>query len=308
MKILLLGGNGQLGFELHRTLAVYGQVIATTRTGLLPEGAKALRMDFSDLSQLEAIIDEQRPNVIVNAVAYTKVDDAEKHPEDADRLNHLMPAILAKKAREHGALLIHFSTDYVYSGDQQRPWTERDRPEPQSVYGRTKLAGDRAIIASECAHWIIRTQWLYAARGQNFMRTMLARAKAGSPLKIVDDQIGAPTPVRVVAAAVACMLARWLTDLSTPGQALSGIYHLATRDQCSWYEFADAIFQEAHNIGVLQERPQYAAVSSADFQAVAKRPRYSVLNCDKLTRDFDLRLPDWRSVLRQTLHEYQSLK
>jgi dTDP-4-dehydrorhamnose reductase len=304
MKILLLGGNGQLGFELHRALLVYGTIIATTRSGQLPDGSACTKADLADLDALAHLIESEQPNIIVNAAAYTAVDKAEQEPELANTINHLAPALLAAKARDLGALLIHFSSDYVYSGENSMPWRETDPTMPLGVYGKSKLAGDKAIIESKCAFWIIRTQWLYGARGSNFLRTMLQRAQAGLPLKVVNDQFGAPTPVRVVASAVLGMLARWLTDLRATGQSSTGVYHLSSREQCSWFDFAEAIFQEASNIGLLNVPVALSAATTAEFAAPAKRPRFGVLNCEKLTREFDLRLPNWQSGLRQTVAEF----
>ena len=315
MKILVIGGNGQLGFELQRALSIFGDVSITTRNSKCPAGYPCLHLDLSDADATSTLLEQIRPHVIVNAAAYTAVDQAQIEPVRAQATNTNAVATLGRKARELSAMLVHFSTDYVYSGENQIPWTERDPTAPQSVYGTSKLSGDLAIIDSECAHWIIRTQWLYAARGNNFMRTMLrlgaaqleARANGGEvvPISIVNDQIGAPTPVRWIAGAVVSMISRWLQDLTLPGQSRTGTYHLTAGGQTNWFEFANEIFQQAFVLGLLVEAPKTTPVSSKVFAAKAPRPRYSVLSNSKIAREFDIRLPDWRDGLAQTMAEYK---
>ena len=315
MKILVIGGNGQLGFELQRALSLFGEVSITTRTSKCPAGYPCLYLDLNDGDATSTLLEQIRPHVIVNAAAYTAVDQAQSEPGRAQAINTHAVATLARKARELSAMLVHFSTDYVYSGENQIPWTERDPTAPQSIYGNSKLSGDLAIVDSECAHWILRTQWLYAARGHNFMRTMLrlgaaqldARAQGGEPslIKIVNDQIGAPTPVRWIAGAVASMISRWLQDLTLPGHSRTGTYHLTAGGQTNWFEFANEIFHQAFVLGLLTEAPKTTPVSSKVFAASAPRPRYSVLSNAKIAREFDIRLPDWRDGLAQTLAEYK---
>ena len=315
MKILVIGGNGQLGFELQRALSIFGDVSITTRSSKCPAGYPCLHLDLNDEDATSTLLEQLRPHVIVNAAAYTAVDLAQSEPLRAQAINTNAVAMLGRKARELSAMLVHFSTDYVYSGESQIPWTERDPTAPQSVYGASKLSGDLAIIDSECAHWILRTQWLYAARGNNFMRTMLrlgkaqldARAKGDDvlPINIVNDQIGAPTPVRWIAGAVASMISRWLQDLTLPGQSRTGTYHLTAAGHTHWFEFANEIFHQAFVLGLLPEEPKTTPVSSKVFAAKAPRPRYSVLSNSKIAREFDIRLPDWRDGLAQTLAEYK---
>lgn len=311
MKILVIGGNGQLGFELQRALSLFGDVSITTRNSKCPAGHACLRLDIEDTDELNAVLENLRPHVVVNAAAYTQVDLAQTQWQKAEAINTRAVANMARKAREISALLIHFSSDYVYSGENRIPWTERDPTIPLSKYGMSKLAGDEAILQSDCAHWILRTQWLYAPRGQNFMRTMLRlaeeRIRSGSkePLRIVDDQLGAPTPVRWVAGAVAAMISRWLQDLSMPGQSRTGIYHLSSAGETTWYGFAEEIFEQAYMLGLLSEIPKITPISSAEFGAPAMRPRYSVLSNQKIAREFDLRLCDWREGLAQTIAEYK---
>ncbi len=315
MKILVIGGNGQLGFELQRALALFGDVSITTRNSKCPAGYPCLHLDLNDSDATSLLLDQLRPHLIVNAAAFTAVDLAETEGARAEAINQNAVAMLARKARELSAMLVHFSSDYVYSGENQIPWTERDPCEPQSVYGVSKLGGDQAVIDSECAHWILRTQWLYAARGNNFMRTMLRLGAAQfdavkngatpSPIQIVSDQIGAPTPVRWVAGTVASMISRWLQDLTMPGQSRTGLYHLSAGGQTNWHEFAGEIFHQAFVLGLMPEAPKTQAVSTKVFAAAAPRPRYSVLSNSKIAREFDIRLPDWRDGLAQTLAEYK---
>jgi dTDP-4-dehydrorhamnose reductase len=311
MKILVIGGNGQLGFELQRTLSLFGEVSITTRNSKCPAGHACARLDLEDTDELVSVLDSLRPHIIVNAAAYTQVDRAQTDAAKAEAINHRAVSVMARKARELSSMLVHFSSDYVYSGENRLPWTERDPTMPNSVYGNSKLSGDQAIIESECAHWIIRTQWLYAARGNNFMRTMLKLAReriaAGNaePLRVVDDQIGAPTPVRWVAGTVAAMISRWLQDLTMPGQSRTGVYHLSAAGQASWFEFAGEIFFQAYMLGLLPEVPKLQAISTAEFGAAAPRPKHSVLNNSKIAREFDIRLPDWREGLEQTLAEHK---
>ena len=303
MKILLLGANGQLGYELHRQLAVFGEVEVSTRDGILPGGLRCKAIDIGETEQLESAIREARPNLIVNASAFTGVDLAEQQPERAWKINVHAVASMAASARELSALLIHFSSDYVYSGYNAIPWTERDPCAPESQYGRSKLAGDLAIVDSRCAHWIIRTQWLYAARGNNFMRAILRRAQEGKPLRVVGDQFGAPTPVRWVASAVSSMVSRWLDQFGVPGQSSTGVYHFAAQGTCSWHTYALELLKQAHALGLLREIPDLREVSTAEYAAPAPRPRYGVLNCQKIKREFDIAPPNWREGLRQTLCE-----
>jgi dTDP-4-dehydrorhamnose reductase len=313
MKILVIGGNGQLGFELQRALSLFGDVSITTRSSKCPAGYPCLHLDIADTDAIGALLDQLRPHVIVNAAAYTQVDRAETDTARAQLINRDAVAALAKKARELSAMLVHFSSDYVYSGENRLPWTERDPCVPASAYGSSKLGGDQAILDSECAHWIIRTQWLYAARGNNFLRTMMRLAseqlaQGGAeikPIRIVNDQFGAPTPVRWVAGTVAAMLSRWLQDLTMPGQSRTGIYNLSARGQTDWHEFAEEVFHQAVMLDLLPQLPSFEAISTKAFAAAAPRPRFGVLSNSKIAREFDVRLPDWRDGVAQTLAEYK---
>jgi dTDP-4-dehydrorhamnose reductase len=311
MKILVIGGNGQLGFELQRQLSVFGEVSITTRTSKCPAGHPCIRLDLGDSEEISSLLESLRPHIIVNAAAYTQVDKAQSDAARAEMINRTAVATMARKAREISALLIHFSTDYVYSGDNRLPWTERDPVMPASVYGATKLGGDQAIMESECAYWILRTQWLYGARGHNFLRTMLRlgaeRIAAGNyeALKVVNDQFGAPTPVRWLAITVSSMVSRWLQEVSHPGQSRTGIYHLSAAGQCTWHDFAGEIFEQAHMLGLINALPKLEGVSTLQYGAAAPRPRYTVLSNQRIQREFDIRLPDWREGVSQTLADYK---
>jgi dTDP-4-dehydrorhamnose reductase len=301
LKILLLGANGQLGFELRRSLCVLGTVVPVMRRR---EGSDA---DFSDPEALRALVQAERPHVIVNAAAYTAVDRAESDREQAFQVNAHAVRTLAEQARELGALLVHVSTDYVFSGNNRLPWTELDPAQPISVYGASKLAGEQAVVESGCAHLILRVQGLFSARRSNFLRTMLRLAKGDAPIRVVQDQFVAPTPARWVADGIACMLARWLIEQAS-GDQYSGIYHLAASGQTSWFEFAKNIFHQAHVRGLIVGVPNLQPLSSDEFVAAAKRPKFSVFNCEKIRQDFDIELPDWREGVALVLDELKESK
>ena len=291
MKILLLGKNGQVGWELRRSLAPLGLV-------------KALGRDQADLAQPEALADlvaQEAPTVVVNAAAYTAVDRAESEPELARRVNAQAVAALARAVQRRDALLVHFSTDYVFDGAKGEPYVEDDPAAPLGVYGQTKWEGEEAIRASGCRHLILRTSWVYARRGNNFLRTMLRLAGERDALSVVDDQIGAPTSAALVADVTALLLYRRAHD-STPAL---GTYHLTANGATSWYGWARLAIAEAAargaalSLGPEQVRP----IASADYPQAAPRPADSRLNTDKLCRAFGLTLPDWAPAVRRAVAE-----
>lgn len=286
-RILLLGKNGQVGWELRRTLAPLGHVWALD----YPE------VDFTEVAALRRLVLDHRPQLVVNAAAYTAVDKAESEPERALLINGQAPAALAEAARQAGALLVHYSTDYVYDGAQRAPYVETDTPHPLSAYGRSKLAGDQAIQQSGCAHLIFRLCWVYGARGQNFMRTMLRLARERETLRVVADQIGSPTWSRMIAEASALALKQWLA--AEDRAALSGVYHLRAGGEASWHAFASRIIE----LMPAAERKCRAveAITTADYPAPARRPAWSVMSCEKLRRVFGLELPHWEESLRLVL-------
>lgn len=302
MRVLLLGASGQIGHELWRQLQPFAEVVGTTRSGVLPGGGSCLALDLVDPLALDEIVARVRPNVIINAAAYTQVDRAEQEPEAAERLNHLFPARLAQLALEHCALLVHFSTDYVFSGQGKTAWLEDAPAQPQSVYGRTKLAGEQAITRSRCAHLILRTQWIYASRGNNFLLTMLRLAREGRNPAVVADQIGAPTPAAWVAAITVSILARWRVRNVSLGPG-NGIYHLTAAGEASWFDFANLLLRQAELKGLISQLPTLTPTTTASYGAAAPRPLWSVLDNTKLEAAFGLRLPSWRLGVEQVLSE-----
>ncbi len=288
MRILLTGRDGQIGYELQRSLAPLGEVVALGRKEL----------DLADAAALRAAVVRHEPDVIVNAAAYTAVDQAEKEPELARAINAEAPGILADAARRIGAALVHYSTDYVFDGTKGAPYVEDDPTHPLGVYGATKVAGEHAIAATGVPHLTLRTSWVYATRGRNFLLTVLRLATEREQLRIVDDQVGAPTWAGDIAAATADVLRKWC---GSPSMAeITGIYHLSAGGQTTWYEFARAILAEA-GARVLEPRPilarEIVAIRTEDYPTPARRPRYSVLDNTKLARTFDVVLADWRTQL-----------
>lgn len=284
MKILLLGKNGQVGWELQRSLAPLGELVACDFDSPAP-----LRADFSNPASLSALVQSVRPDVIVNAAAHTAVDKAESEPELAQAINAEAPAVLAREAADLGALLVHYSTDYVFDGSGEWPRDESAPTGPLSVYGRTKLAAEQAIAASGCRHLILRTSWVYGLHGANFMKTMLRLGRERDELRVVGDQIGAPTWTRHLADVSALILAR--------REVPDGLYHLAAAGETSWHGYAEAIFKEARRTGLLDKSPVVRRITSAEFPLPAARPANSRLDCSRFQRDFGLALPDWRSGL-----------
>ena len=293
---LLLGATGQVGFELARTLWWLGDGHAPDR----------IRLDLSDLERVEAWLAEHRPAVVVNAAAYTAVDQAEQESSQAFLLNARLPALLADYCAAQGALLVHYSSDYVYSGEGNTPWREGDVARPLSVYGRSKLAGDQAIIDSGCDHLIFRTSWVYSERGHNFVKTMLRLGSDhDSPhesqhdsLRVVSDQLGVPTSARMIAEATSLALQRYRQDPS-----VAGLYHLAPRGTTSWHGVACEIFRQGPELGhALRMTPdRVVAIASDDYPTSARRPLNSRLDASRFATTFEVTLPSWQALLRQTL-------
>ncbi|MEC9386113.1 MAG: dTDP-4-dehydrorhamnose reductase [Pseudomonadota bacterium] len=290
-NILLLGKTGQVGFELHRVLSPLGPINAPGRAEL-------------DLTSAQAVADyleRSRPDLIVNAAAWTAVDAAEEQQTEARRLNAGLPEQLAKYSAEQGAFLVHYSSDYVYPGNGTEPWQEDSATGPLSVYGQTKLEGDQAIQQSGCEHLIFRTSWVYSARGNNFMKTMLRLAKSKTELNIVADQIGAPTPARLIAQ---------ITAMAIQSNISNGLYHLAPRGETSWHGFAREIFCLAKEKGEqLTMGPENAhPIPTSDYPTPAKRPLNSRMDLTKLANALNLAMPSWQSQLAITLDEYLEKK
>lgn len=292
MRILLFGKNGQLGWELQRTLAPLGTMVALDRNG-----QQGLCGDLANREGIAATLDAVKPDIIVNAAAYTAVDKAEQEHEQAARINAGAPAQMAEYARRTGARLVHYSTDYVFNGSGVTPWSETDPTGPVNHYGASKLAGEQAIQASGCEHLIFRTSWVYAARGNNFMKTMLNLARTRDTLSIVSDQIGAPTPARLIAEVSALAVHQRLT---------SGLYHLTTAGATSWHGFASDIFVQAGKLGeTLQlDLAKVKAITSSEYPTPARRPLNSRLALDKLQAALGIQLPDWQEQLTLTLQDH----
>ena len=288
MNILLTGKNGQVGWELARALLPLGRAHAFGHAEL----------DLADAAAVRRTLDEVQPDVIVNAAAYTAVDKAESETELANAINAAAPALLAQEAARRGALLIHYSTDYVFDGAKAAPYVESDATNPLSAYGRSKLAGEEGIRASGCDHLIFRTSWVYAARGANFLRTILRLAAEREALRVVADQIGAPTWARLIAEATAHALRQALRERSG-GTFDSGVFHLAAAGETSWHGFASAIVAGRGGLRVQQVTP----IATAEYPLPAPRPANSRLNTDAVRARFGLTLPDWQTCLQLCLEE-----
>ncbi len=293
MTILLLGANGQLGQELRRALAPLGTIVATTRSGALPDGSACEVADFDQPASLAALLDRVRPTVVVNAAAYTAVDRAEDDREAAFRANAEAPGVLAHWCAQAGVPLVHYSTDYVFDGQGTRPYREDDATAPLGVYGASKLAGEQAIRAAGGRHLIFRTAWVYASHSANFLRTMLRVGAERDVLRVVADQIGTPTPAALIADVTAQALQH--------DGALSGTWHLTAKGETSWHGFAEAIFADAVATGVLPRAPNVEAISTAEYPTPAKRPAYSHLDVAKLEQDFGVVLPRWQDGLKRVI-------
>lgn len=291
-RILLTGIGGQVGWELQRTLQPLGEVVACDRQ----------RLDLADPDCLRAVLRETKPTIIVNPAAYTAVDKAESEPELAQAINGTAPGILAEEAKRLDALLVHYSTDYVFDGAKTTPYVEDDPTAPLGTYGRSKLAGEAAIQASGCRHLIFRTCWVYGARGHNFLRTMLRLARERDELHVVADQHGAPTWSRMIAETTTVALALAHRD----GQ--QGTYHLAAAGATTWHGFASAIVVEANTRGILDRATPVRRIASADFPTPTQRPANSRLDCGRLREDFGLQPPDWETQLALCLDEIGGMR
>ena len=297
MRILLVGGNGQVGTELRRSLAPLGELVAATRTGSLSDGGDCEVADLDQPGALAALVERVAPDVVANAAAYTAVDRAEDEPGLAHRVNADAPAALAGACARTGALLLHYSTDYVFDGRGTRPYREDDPTDPVGVYGASKRAGELAVAASGCRHLVLRTAWVYAAHGHNFLRTMLRLGAERDELRVVADQVGTPTPAALIADASAEMVER----VAGGRGPQRGTWHLTAAGETSWHGFAEAIFDGAVARGLVARRPRVVPITTADFPTRAVRPAYSVLDLAALRRDFDLSPPPWQAGLAQVL-------
>jgi dTDP-4-dehydrorhamnose reductase len=283
VNVLLLGRDGQLGRALQSVLPSLGKLAAIGHA----------EADLADGKALASALARHAPDVIVNAAAYTAVDRAESEPELADAVNGRAPAILAAHAASSGSLLVHYSTDYVFDGARQGAWTEDDHPAPLGAYGRSKLAGERAIAASGCRHLVLRTSWVYAPWGANFLLTILRLARERPELRVVDDQVGAPTSVLALARATTELVGRMQSGPDRRG----GLYHLAAAGHTSWHGFAQAI------VGSAGLATPVRAIPSSEYRSAARRPLNSRLDCARIARDFGIVLPDWQQGLREVMDE-----
>ena len=293
-KIVLLAHTGQVGFELHRQLQSLGSIITVSRGDV----------DFLDSDAVYKHIDELAPDIIVNAAAYTAVDKAETDESNAFAINRDLPKILAKLSVIHDALLVHYSTDYVYPGDGEKPWSEDDLTGPQNLYGQSKLEGDLAVENIASKFLIFRTSWVYAARGSNFLLSMLRLGKEREALNIVSDQIGAPTPARLIATVTSLCIQKIL--VSDKAHELSGVYHLAPQGYTSWHGFAQMIFERARSEGVTLALKEdgLGQIESTEYPTPAARPLNSRLSLDKIESAFGLAMPTWQSQLCLTFEEW----
>lgn len=291
MRFLLIGATGQVGTDLRTALAPHGDVVATTRSGMLDQ-APCETLDVTDLGRVTAAIRRVAPDVVVNAAAYTAVDRAESEQEAAHRINAEAPAAMAAASREIGARFVHYSTDYVFDGRSSAAYGEDDPTAPQGAYGATKEAGERAVRSAHPDALILRTAWVYALHGSNFLRTMLRLGAEREELRVVADQVGCPTPGWLIAETTARVLA---SDPST-----TGTFHLVTRGRTSWHGFAEAIFAEAARHGLIQKPPRVVPIRTEEYPTPARRPAFSVLDPSRIEALLGSPMPDWRSALATT--------
>jgi len=299
VRILVTGAAGQLGRELAPRLAQYGEVFGVDRS--IEPSEAAIRQDLGDAAAVEALLDRLRPGLIANAAAHTAVDRAESEPDAAFRLNAELPAWLARWAQAEDVPLLHYSTDYVFPGDADRPYTENDATAPLNVYGASKLAGEQAVADSGCRHVTLRTSWVYASHGHNFVRTMLRLGAERDHLEIVDDQVGRPTWARNLARVSAQVVERWRSGGA--GDGPRGLFHYCDGEAVSWHGFASRIFAVAQSIGLLDRIPELSPVGSDRFAQAARRPAWSVLDTTQIERTLGLRPAGLEESLQACLEE-----
>ncbi|HHW4679546.1 MAG TPA: dTDP-4-dehydrorhamnose reductase [Xylella sp.] len=294
MTVLVFGASGQIGQELLRSLS--GRVVcAVTRCGQLPNGTPCMQADFDRPETLRLLLDAQCPAQVVNAAAYTAVDRAESEPDVVFRINADAPGVIAHWCAEHGVPLVHYSTDYVFDGRSRVPYRVDDPVAPLSMYGASKLAGERAVQAAGGCSLILRTSWVYAAHGHNFLRTMLCLGAASQTLRVVADQVGTPTPAALIADVTAQLL------VAGPHSTAAGIWHLTASGHTSWQGFAEEIFAQAQARRFMTHVPHVQAITGAEYPAPARRPAYSCLDTTALVERFGIVLPDWRQGLARVL-------
>ncbi|MAS08606.1 dTDP-4-dehydrorhamnose reductase [Salinisphaera sp.] len=297
MTILLLGKNGQVGWELQRALAPLGEVIALGRVE--PNG---LTGDLCDSEALKNTVRQIKPSIIVNAAAYTAVDAAEEQRDLATQVNAKAPAIIAAEAARLDATFVHFSTDYVFNGTGTEPWQETDTPEPLNHYGASKLQGEQAIAQSGCRHLIFRTSWVYAAQGQNFVNTMCRLMHERDTLQVIEDQIGAPTGAELIADVTAHALRRSRSGCDEP----NGVFHLTAKGETSWFGLAQHIARQLRSGSdeAMTQTENIEPIATSAWPSAARRPLNSRLALDKLEQSFELSLPGWQQGVSRVLHEH----
>jgi len=301
VNILLTGASGQLGREILPLLRGLGAVTGIDRSVAAGDSA-TLQQDLANLEGVETLLDQIRPDLIVNAAAYTAVDRAENEPDAAFRVNAELPGCLARWARQNDGLLFHYSTDYVFSGEASQPYPEGAPTAPLNVYGESKLAGESAVTASACRHLVLRTSWVYSGHGHNFVLTMLRLAREKPSLNVVADQIGCPTWARNLARVSMAVL----EQAGARDSGRSGIWHYCDRDVVSWYDFAQAIFATAQQLGLLSHLPEMTAVTTSQFPQAATRPRYSVLDTSVIQADFGIEPASLLGSLRACIEDMKS--
>lgn len=296
MKILILGKNGQLGWELQRSIAPLGEVIALGRSGQYNQ--QTLCGDLTKLEGLRQTIANLKPDVIINAAAYTAVDKAETEQQLAQLINEQAPKLLAQEALKIGAWLVHYSTDYVFDGSGSKAWCETDTTRPLSQYGQTKLAGEQAIQDSGCKYLIFRTSWVYSSRGNNFAKTMLRLAGERETLSVIHDQIGAPTSAALLADCTAHALHQVINN-----PELAGLYHLAASGKTTWHDYANFVIEHVRAMGKELLVSKIKPITTLEYPTAAERPLNSRLNTNKFCNSFELVLPEWQDGVIRMLHE-----
>jgi dTDP-4-dehydrorhamnose reductase len=295
MKILLTGKNGQVGWELNRSLSKLGTVFAMGRD----------QMDLSKPETLGSAIQKIRPDIIINAAAYTAVDKAESEPELAMTINEISPGVIAEEARKIGAGMVHFSTDYVFDGKTTSPYKEDDPTYPLSIYGKSKLAGEKAVIQAGIPHIILRTGWVYSLRGNNFLLTMQKLAQTSKQIKVVDDQTGGPTWARTIAEGTAQIMKQCMNESTSRPQVFShsGIFHMTCGGETNWFGFANKILE----LSGLSEGTKLIRIATIEYPTPAARPMYSLLSNKKIQQVFHHEMPLWQSALRECLNSIKKL-
>jgi len=305
LKIVLLGANGQVGGSFLRDgrLDRLGKVVPVTRNGLLPDGRSAEAGDLSTPNELIALLDHLKPNIVINAAAYTAVDKAEQEENLATSINGEAVGAVGRWATKHHALVVHYSTDYVFDGTATQPYSPDTPTSPIGAYGRSKLVGERLLVESGARHLLFRTAWVYSSSGHNFLRTMLKLGRERDQLNVVGDQWGSPTSAQLIVDGTLAALSRWMAGDDAIRRSLEGIHHLVASGITTWHGFASAIFDEALRRGVLARKPDVHTIATTDYPTPAKRPAYSVLDNSGFQQRFGFKLPDWGAGVSEVMQQ-----